>query len=153
VTLDPRRRAWLLTILGKAEAAADELEEEAKESNFQALALALRVLRSVIRTNRNMVREDLDPTQTPQRPYDAELEEVGVALGSLWGLALEALPARRALVQGLFGKGATVRIPKPPRRFQTGAVSSEQLRGSPGLRLDASYHLDSPEARSKARRQ
>jgi len=152
VTIDPRRRAWLLTILGKAEAAADELEEEAKESNFMALILGLVVLRNVIRINRRMLRDGLDPTEVPQEPVLADLEEVSTVLGSLWGPALESLSNRRALVQGLFGPKAHVRIPKSPRRFQTGSVSSEEVRRSPGLRLDASYHLDSPEARSKARR-
>ena len=152
MTLGPKRHAHLLTMLGKVESAIDAHEEMAKDGNFQAITLGLVVLRNVVRINRRMVRDGLDPAEVPQEPVTADLEEVGVVLGSLWGPALESLANRRALVCGLFGPKAHVRVPKSPRRFQMGVVPAAAIEGSPGRRLDASYHLDTPEARSKARR-
>lgn len=70
-----------------------------------------------------------------------DLEEAGQFLRELWGPTLESSAHRKALVQGLFGPRAHVRVPKPPRRFQVGVVSSQELEAAPGRRLDAGYHL------------
>jgi hypothetical protein len=40
-------------------------------------------------------------------------------------------------------------VKKPVRKLEMGIVSSEAILSSPGLRLDARYHLDAPPARKR----